>query len=65
MQFDGVNNKEHQHSLVVFFFAYVHALDFLVLFDGCLCLFPVWGLMAGLPGFTSHGRSLHLGAGYQ
>ena len=32
--------------------------------DGCLFPFPVWGLMAGLPGFTSHGRSLHLGAGY-
>ena len=25
----------------------------------------VWGLMAGLPGFASHGSSLHLGAGCQ
>ena len=33
--------------------------------DGCLSPFPMWGLMAGLPGFASHGRSLHLGAGYQ
>ena len=33
--------------------------------DGCLSPFPVWGLMAGLPGFASHGRSLHIGAGYQ
>ena len=24
-----------------------------------------WGLMAGLPGFASHGSSLHLGAGCQ
>ena len=23
--------------------------------DGCLFPFPMWGLMAGLPGFTSHG----------
>ena len=33
--------------------------------DGCLFPFPVWGLTAGLPGFASHGRSLHLGAGCQ
>ena len=33
--------------------------------DGCLFFFPMWGLMAGLPGFASHGRSLHLGAGCQ
>ena len=33
--------------------------------DGCLSPFPVWELMAGLPGFASHGRSLHIGAGYQ
>ena len=24
--------------------------------DGCLFPFPAWGLMAGLPGFASHGR---------
>ena len=30
---------------------------------GALFPFPVWGLMAGLPGFASHGSSLHLGAG--
>ena len=29
----------------------------------CLFPFPVWGFMAGLPGFASHERSLHLGAG--
>ena len=33
--------------------------------DGCLFPFPVWGLTAGLPGFASHGRSFHLGAGCQ
>ena len=33
--------------------------------DGYLFPFPVWGLMAGLPGFASHGRGLHLGAGCQ
>ena len=33
--------------------------------DGCLFPFPAWGLMAGLPGFASHGSSLHLGAGCQ
>jgi len=25
----------------------------------------VWGLMAGLPGFASHGSSIQLGAGCQ
>ena len=32
------------------------------------CLHPslsVWGLIAGLPAFASHGRGLHLGAGCQ
>ena len=33
--------------------------------DGCLFPFPVWGLMAWLPGFSSHERGLHLGAGCQ
>ena len=33
--------------------------------DGCLFPFPAWGFMAGLPGFASHGSSLHLGAGCQ
>ena len=35
--------------------------------DGCLFFFSpsVWGLMAGLPGFASHGSGLHLGAGCQ
>ena len=33
--------------------------------DGCLFLFLVWGLMAGLPEFASYGKSLHLGAGCQ
>ena len=28
--------------------------------DGCLFPFLVWGLMAGLPGFASHGRSLQV-----
>ena len=32
--------------------------------DGCLFPFPVWGLMAGLPGFASHGRSFHLGSSW-
>ena len=106
MQFHRVNNKEHQHFLVVsLFFAYAHASEFHVLFiwgvlvfvlnanlqhceerqlmgwavfptpslplplfiqcDGCLFPFPVWGLMAEFPGFASHGRSLHQGAGCQ
>ena len=30
----------------------------------CVLFSPsAWGLMAGLPGFASHGSSLHLGAG--
>ena len=34
--------------------------------DRCLFFSPsAWGLMAGLPGFASHGSSLHLGAGCQ
>ena len=33
--------------------------------DRCLFPFPMWGLMAGLLGFATHGRSLHLGAGCQ
>ena len=33
--------------------------------DRCLFLFPVRGLMAELPGFASHGRSLHQGTGCQ
>ena len=34
--------------------------------DGCLLGFPpAWGLMAGLPGFASHGSGFHLGAGCQ
>ena len=32
---------------------------------GCLLPFPVWGPLAGLPGFASHGSSLHLGASCQ
>ena len=104
MQFHRVNNKEHQHSLVVSTFLHMHMRQnsmcssfegFLYLFwtwtcsylwveaahglssfphpflplfiqcDGCLFPFPMWGLMAELPGFASHGRSLHLGAGCQ
>ena len=33
--------------------------------DRCLFPFPVWRHMAELPGFTSHGSSLHLGADCQ
>ena len=33
--------------------------------DRCLFPFPMWGLITGLPGFASRGRSLHLGAGCQ
>ena len=33
--------------------------------DRYLFPFPVWGFMAGLPGFASHGSSLHLGVGCQ
>ena len=34
--------------------------------DGCLFFFSFSrGLMAGLPGFASHGSGLHLGAGCQ
>ena len=102
MQFHRVNNKEHQHSLVVSLFLHMHMHQnsmsssyegFLYLFwtrtcsivrrgwavfptpslplplfiqcDGCLFPFPMWGLMAELPGFASHGRSLHQGAGCQ
>ena len=33
--------------------------------DRCLFPFPVWRHMSELPGFTSHGNSLHLGADCQ
>ena len=33
--------------------------------NGGLFPFPAWGLKAWLPGFSSHGSSLHLGAGCQ
>ena len=105
MQFNGVNNKEHQRSLVdsgllhmrlrgnstfsslrrsclcfernlqrcevwqLFVQAVFPTLSSLFpLFihcNGCLFPFPVWGPMTGLPGFASHGRSLHPEAGCQ
>ena len=35
------------------------------LFNATVIYLPtVWGLMAGLPRFASHGNSLHLGAGF-
>ena len=87
LQFNRVNNKEHQRSLVVSSFCICACVGILFVlhlkqsFVGFECElavlfevvphhlgsfpFPAWGLLAGLPGFASHGSSLHLGAGCQ
>ena len=44
-------------------FSYPFPPSFHCLFSVTGACFPVWGLMAGLSGFASHG--LHLGAGCQ